>query len=506
MTSVANTKAFLAALFSECPPGFIEARLLEDKKGGTLVERQWYASAAEFGADLDRLQGISKESNAAIYFGVLPRRDRGKGKSEDAAPARTLWTDIDYKDFAPEGEPAARASLARFPLAPSIVVASGHGLHSYWLLREDAEASELSELSKAIAVAVGGDHTSDAARILRLPGSFNRKDPANPILVVIEKLDTSWTFNPSDIREAAATVGPRRPPKRPPPRTIELGAPPHAYAEPMRPALSILLSTNPRCRSLFNGTGKPGIGSDGQTTDTSSSGYDFSVCSELIRRGITDPVDLGRALWNRPDRSARDKGPAYIERTVNQALSRVEAAKAQQAGDITAATDFVVEKARLFNSVPARYEITIEGKVLRLDSDQLRSVQKFGLVFLDVLHRMPLMPSADDWRLFVNDLMARTEKVDMPPDASEYGSIKEEVARIIQSMPAGDTVADLDQGKGVRLENGRVAFKRKTISALLKEAHPDAELGDVSLILHDMGYQSRPHRVGDSVVRLWSLL
>lgn len=161
-----------------------------------------------------------------VLFGVCPRLG-DKGRYDLAWQIRTvraLWTDIDYVTV--EG---ALASVAKGGLPPpSIVVNSGNGVHLYWLLDQpylidDAgEAAELkiewlkgldgrkkprkyivesgdkvyldqrrhiSRLSPkaehvqnvlaGVAKAVGGDHTTDLARLLRIPGTLNRKDERN---------------------------------------------------------------------------------------------------------------------------------------------------------------------------------------------------------------------------------------------------------------------------------------------------------------------------------------
>ena len=71
-------------------------------------------------------------------------------------------------------------------------------------------------------------------------------------------------------------------------------------------------------RDLWEGTGKP------EHTDTSRSGYDFSLIRQLMRRGHTNLQDLATILANRPSGCVqqRDKGDAYIWRTIANALTR----------------------------------------------------------------------------------------------------------------------------------------------------------------------------------------
>ena len=83
-----------------------------------------------------------------------------------------------------------------------------------------------------------------------------------------------------------------------------------------RPAwLARVLARDELVRDLWNGEGK-------QTGDTSRSGFDFSLIQRLARLGYTHPEELATVLSARGDGAARRKGPAYIRRTIANALKR----------------------------------------------------------------------------------------------------------------------------------------------------------------------------------------
>ena len=114
---------------------------------------------------------ISKDN---IYFGVATREGSGgtKGHCRDI-PA--LWADVDFKDT-PEGE--FEQKLADFELPPSVMVASGGGLHLHWLLKTPVSANnpQIEPILRGLALALGGDlAAAETARVLRLPGTLNYK-------------------------------------------------------------------------------------------------------------------------------------------------------------------------------------------------------------------------------------------------------------------------------------------------------------------------------------------
>jgi len=69
--------------------------------------------------------------------------------------------------------------LKKFPFKPSIIILSGAGAHLYLLLNEPAEKSDIEaveDVNRRIAHALGGDqNATEAARVLRVPGTLNHK-------------------------------------------------------------------------------------------------------------------------------------------------------------------------------------------------------------------------------------------------------------------------------------------------------------------------------------------
>src|SRR5262245_32873539 len=112
-----DLERFLRSIFRSAP-GFIEVRLIEDKKGGEVIKRTWFATVDQLLADLPALRLLADERKAAVFFGVLWRGERGKGKAEDLIGGCVAWSDLDFKDF-PGGEAEARKRLAEFPIKPS---------------------------------------------------------------------------------------------------------------------------------------------------------------------------------------------------------------------------------------------------------------------------------------------------------------------------------------------------------------------------------------------------
>jgi putative DNA primase/helicase len=101
------------------------------------------------------------------------------------------------------------------PFKPTVVVYTGGGMQPYWLFREpwefdtDQERKKAKALSKAFQKylqSIARDHgwtmdgTADLCRLLRIPGTYNRKQ-AEPVLVRYEVIEDGRRYNPSDFAD-----------------------------------------------------------------------------------------------------------------------------------------------------------------------------------------------------------------------------------------------------------------------------------------------------------------
>ena len=141
--------------------------------------------------------------DANVYFGVHPTSKR-KGNHEratiaDVTAVNTLFAEFDAKDF--DGDKAAIVAHldalwhdGGMPW-PTTITDSGGGHHCYWMLVhtvtvDDSNRGELAALQRGWVAFVGADQASkDLARVLRLPGTFNRKySPSRPV----EFIEADW--------------------------------------------------------------------------------------------------------------------------------------------------------------------------------------------------------------------------------------------------------------------------------------------------------------------------
>lgn len=318
---------FLRALHEDAN-GKIEIRLLGDTKhkhGLRPIQRYFYPD------DLaDKLPSITAHAEAngyAVFFGVLPRINDG-GTANDVGPARVLWCDLDYKDVP---EPDAWARIDTFPVPPSIIVASGHGMHLYWRLQEPEEPHILASICRRIAYALGGDRCYDPARILRLPGSRNLKgcwadtgyhfDAATAPVTELRRYEPSRCVQPfdfDDLPEAPTEQDAKR-------QRIKREA--KEIATVLPDVVAAALARSPRLTALWHSEGK-------DRGDASGSGYDLSFACSLVCMGIRDSDILDAAVAARPRVvGSKPAGVRSIRRTVDRALTIIPEPPPPDRGD-----------------------------------------------------------------------------------------------------------------------------------------------------------------------------
>jgi hypothetical protein len=136
-----------------------------------------------------------------------------KRNKENIAETSMLHADIDLKDVSETvDEIIEKLKLLKYP--PSAIVASGNGVHAYWLLTEciinPFESGEMDRIEadlRQLADLIGGDlSVCEIARVMRLPGSHNSKKGVWKPVEVIEF--TGKRYHLDDLEEWLAEASP----------------------------------------------------------------------------------------------------------------------------------------------------------------------------------------------------------------------------------------------------------------------------------------------------------
>lgn len=128
-----------------------------------------------------------------VFFGVAKYTDGKSRTKQNVKALKSLWLDIDCgpeKDYdtQQEGVDALRSFCKTVGMPKPTLVNSGRGLHVYWTLTEEVTREEWEPVCarlKDVCATKGlrvDNSCFEAARILRVPGTFNFKGD-NPLRV-----------------------------------------------------------------------------------------------------------------------------------------------------------------------------------------------------------------------------------------------------------------------------------------------------------------------------------
>lgn len=165
-----------------------------------------------------------RETTKDVYFGTcLAEQDYGAryrlhSKKRPAKGLSGLWLDLDVaggghkkKNYPPNLE-SARKIIADVPILPSVIIETGGGIHCYWAFHEtwifadDKQRQAAQALTRKWHHLILGsaesrgwtvDNVSDLERVMRVPGTFNNKEPNNPRPVSVSE-QSGWRYSPED--------------------------------------------------------------------------------------------------------------------------------------------------------------------------------------------------------------------------------------------------------------------------------------------------------------------
>jgi len=193
-------KLYLETLFSNIADGqYIELRPIKNKND----HKQFFFKKNERDKLLQKVRELDGKYH--IFIGVLPRANKS-GRDKDIEYFSTFWVDIDAKDFGGDKK-KAYSNISNFALDPTMVIDSGNGYHVYWVLETPIKLTEdnkakIKIMLKNLHIKTKADQTYDLARILRIPGTHNIKDPKN-----FKKVTTDpekWTYSEIEGMNASA--------------------------------------------------------------------------------------------------------------------------------------------------------------------------------------------------------------------------------------------------------------------------------------------------------------
>jgi len=199
-------KQFIETTINPSVDRLLEIRLIEKGKA-----RSFFFSST--GEALSFLTSHSF-NGSNVYYGVLPRKEKAGNKEAVVDHADVSWVDLDVlgvdeckeldieeiKGKCIDVYHKACDKLSEHGITPTVAVFTGHGVQILFKLSHEVPKEEIERLN-SILIAIlsefrADNKAKDSARVLRLPGFINWKDPEKPIRAEILELNPEAKVDP----------------------------------------------------------------------------------------------------------------------------------------------------------------------------------------------------------------------------------------------------------------------------------------------------------------------
>jgi hypothetical protein len=229
-----QAERFLKQVWGENPPEGFLTLFLKDTSGVTHTEYYQFFQLVEM---VSRALLLNKTGEVWYSIGMQGKiAETGRGKADSIIALPGFWLDIDMIDEAhsqinlPHNVENCISLFDSLHVKPTVIVHTGHGLHAYFLFKnplelpspeDNAKAKILSRRFQVVFQSIAGkngwklDNTSDLSRVLRLPGTINRKREPVGVRVIDELTDYSRRYTVEELEAFVAEHEPKGVPKKP---------------------------------------------------------------------------------------------------------------------------------------------------------------------------------------------------------------------------------------------------------------------------------------------------
>lgn len=543
----ATTKEFLSVIWGD-QEGICSIAMGRPDPANPEKTRGFWEKPFAYPGELDQLLAEIPKANGKlnVYFGVCLKKERwprknSKGEEEkratkeNALSATAIWADIDFKTTALA---TALANLKAFPLKCSIGVLSGGGIQAFWLLREPAsgvdDLARIERVNQALSKIIGGDHTQDTARVLRMPWTMNMKyQPAREASLAPGTWRPDLRYTIDDIEQYLPQDLLLETQVQPPSQD---GATTDSAQPTMSPEVESLPVSQFAKRIIREGVAA--YREFRQTTDTptrfaereaagkmSRSEADCYIVTTLLQHQV--PTETIREIFKNPgnkvgEKYREKKGGAdrYLDHTLRTCQKTLSSQPKWQATSIAQSAAGKVDgqyederlkvtKRKRYLQEPPTYEITIlfNGKEsdVRCSLEQAYYYEAFKKAYFALYDEHLPNQKQTTW-----EKMYKTAPLEEIQVEKEEGTLLGQIELALNTlaeMAVGEKSGDISINHGaVRAESGDVVFKTPVLLRLLRDRGVESKKQDVIHNLKSLNLHNGPRRLGKRVDWVWTMV
>lgn len=199
---------FLHSIYGRSLPRItfiISRKRVLDARGKAKIRAEFYKRARPTVALVRELLALAEKPGHEIFFRVAPMNADGLSTTKDnVLPTRVIWTEVDSHGLTGEELAFLNSVNATIVESGGIADDSGAKTHVYVPLSATHQPEEIEHGSLLLRERLRGDKF-DVTTFLRLPGSWHRKDPDNPVRVSVRRYSTAARVKLPDVVSALDT-------------------------------------------------------------------------------------------------------------------------------------------------------------------------------------------------------------------------------------------------------------------------------------------------------------
>jgi|TARA_R110000824_G_scaffold124591_4_gene283230 hypothetical protein len=408
-----------------------------------------------------------------VYFAVASFRAGTESRRvEDVSRLSCLWADLDVGEGKehPTREHALEA-LKALELAPSALLDSGYGFHAFWALEAPEEGAEAIErvirLVRGLAKRIGGDtNVADAARVMRIPGTFNYKHKTPAAVTLVDENDNTYTLQ----------------------QFVDAGVDEIARVADSGPALASLDNGKVLTRDASLKIGSQMLAlldTTGNHADEYGSGSeaDFAIICALLRSDHL-PADVAATfVASKRGEDARTRKPGhfddYIERTMESAQLAVGAERPDDNGlssmlakrrvEVTSEdriallaelghllADVQITEARRYLGDDPTFVLYTDGGVVRIGGwANVVNLNRFRVPFEGVTGEVIPKLDTEAWAQVRALILKASIDIEVHEESTEQGQVAVWVAEYLEVHPAASAQLQFQELRmeAIRMDN-----------------------------------------------------
>jgi hypothetical protein len=166
----------------------------------------------------------------------------------------------------------------------------------------------------------------------------------------------------------------------------------------------------------------------------------------------------------------------------------------------------IMGQLRKLNVDPPIWFWEIDSTPIELTTEQLQNPRQFQRRCMEMMNRMPSLPSNDVWQRIVGEALESVNVIEMPKDSSTSGQFWDHLEKFCTGRAQARSKDEMLNGKPWTDEEGVTWFRMSDVIAYLERQHfRDFKPNKIAAMLHDSGATHQFLKIKSRGFNVWGV-